>query len=198
MSDTPVTDRLALQVLELAHTPFVLRDFRSRWTSYGWNYEPHPGSDEYGFHVSLPGDSMGLMIDPLGSEVVCAALRFYWWENFLPQSHADQRTFELQRAAYDRCFEATAELVEPLFPNPFLDWQDDDHDAHRAIGWETGKSVLLLQQACFDPGNAGLEINFWLSGAGRDNLAPRTALIDRLMEISQLRHAEHGFPPLVF
>lgn len=193
MEKLRLSEALVGQLYELACTPFTLACWQAKWTTFGWDYDQHVG-DKYGLHVQVTGD-WSLMIDPLGERVVCASLPWLYWEDYAATDHADPAEYRRQRQAYDDEFAAAARLAGRVLPSPVQAWKDQDEAAHQAVIWAGSCSLLILQQACFDP-QFGIEINFWLPGCIQQDFQPHTPLIDWLGAHSQAVHDQQGFPPL--
>ena len=195
MIEKPLTLKIIHQLYELACTPFSLCEFKNRWESFDWKYQPDFG-DKYGFSVSIP-NSWWFKVDPLGSRVVCASVPFYHWEDYDPNWHDDPQEHKRQQRAYNDAFETAKDRATEILPPPIKYWIDQDANSHKAVIWKGEQGILVLQQACFDP-QFGIEVNFWLDGGTSTIFQPETPLIDYLCHRSRCLHDEYGFPNLDF
>lgn len=160
MTAIKLTLGVVKQLFELACTPFSLREFRKKWTSFSWTCTPDSG-DSYCFAVKIPGFQAPLWIDSIGCAIICAHFPFYYWEDYQPEHHTNPAEFERQHVAYEAAFQIAANLAAGILPAPAGHWVNHDADEHKAVFWAGRQDLLILQQAYFDP-QFGVEVNFWL------------------------------------
>ena len=189
--EPPVTPTLVRQLQVLADTPFRVPLFRARWETFGWVHYP-AADDGLGFLVRVAYEQV-LTVDPLGDDVLCAYLSFYFWEDFELSRHHTHAEYSRQRAAYDEAFRAAAGVARATLSDPVATWTDADANAHKAMVWQGAHGLLILQQAAFDV-QFGLEVNFWLTPRLIGPFRPTTPLIDWLCRRNKLRHETCRFP----
>src|SRR5437879_2536241 len=140
-----ITDKIIVQLFQLANTPFKINTFSNYWSSVGWKYKLDI-DDEFGFQVKLPNE-LYLQVDPLGKEIIDASLPFYYWENYDFKDHTNLKEYESQLRDFESSFEMAKRIAIKCLPEPILNWVDLDQDSHKAVIWEGEYGLLILQQA---------------------------------------------------
>jgi hypothetical protein len=185
-------DQAAVRHLyELVNVLFTVDSFRVCWRRFGWAAQVESGR-EYGLYVDTHLD-VPLMLDPLGTDILCAALSFCYWEEYDSAFHQDASEYRRQRTEYDDAYASSLSLAAGVLGKPKSEWRDQDANGHMAATWQGKTGVLLLQQAAFDL-QYGMEINFWLEPVSLCQFLPTTPLIDWLCSRSGARHEAEGWP----